>query len=177
MQYCPNCPNWQVAAEHLEEALAVRGRSSDVRLRLVADPDEAERIGFRGSPTILVDGRDPCDGGVPGTFACRSYLTEKGRRGAPSVDQLVGRRPRPARCSARRPDRAVRAVLDTSALIGDEPPPDDAEAAISVASITELHFGVLVAADDDERARRMARLAVVEATFDPQSISVDVARE
>ncbi len=55
-------------------------------------------------------------------------------------------------------------------------PPDDVEAAISVASITELHFGVLVADDDDERARLTVRLAMVEATFDPLPISVEVAR-
>jgi len=70
----------------------------------------------------------------------------------------------------------MRAVLDTSVLIGDLPPPEDVEAAISVASITELVFGVLVADDDDERARRTARLAVVEATFDPLPITVEVAR-
>ena len=67
-------------------------------------------------------------------------------------------------------------MLDTSVLIGELPPPDDVEAAISVASITELHFGVLVAGDDDERARRTARLSVVEATFDPLPVSVEVAR-
>jgi len=70
----------------------------------------------------------------------------------------------------------VRVLLDTSVLIGDLPPPEEVEAAISVASITELHFGVLVADDDDERARRTARLAVVEATFDPLPVSVEVAR-
>ncbi|MCK4176871.1 PIN domain-containing protein [Aciditerrimonas ferrireducens] len=61
-------------------------------------------------------------------------------------------------------------------LIGELPPPEDVEAAISVVSITELHFGVLVAADDDERARRVARLAAIEATFDPLPVSVEVAR-
>ena len=67
-------------------------------------------------------------------------------------------------------------MLDTSVLIGELPAPDDVEAAISVVSITELHFGVLVADDDDERARRTARLSVVEATFDPLPVSVEVAR-
>jgi predicted nucleic acid-binding protein len=70
----------------------------------------------------------------------------------------------------------VRALLDTSVLVGELPPPEDVEAAISVLSITELHFGVLVAADDDERARRVARLAAIEATFDPLPVSVEVAR-
>lgn len=69
----------------------------------------------------------------------------------------------------------MRAVLDTSVLIGDDAP-GDVEAAISVVSITELHFGVLVARDDDERARRVARLAAVEATFDPLPVSAEVAR-
>lgn len=57
----------------------------------------------------------------------------------------------------------MRAVLDTSVLIGEDAP-EEVEAAISVASLTELHFGVLVATDDDERARRTDRLT--ESTFD-----------
>ncbi len=69
----------------------------------------------------------------------------------------------------------MRAVLDTSVLIGEDAP-GEVEAAISVASITELHFGVLVTDDPDERARRADRLAVVEATFDPLPVTVEVAR-
>ena len=69
----------------------------------------------------------------------------------------------------------MRVVLDTSVLIGDDAP-TDVEAAISVVSITELHFGVLVATDADERARRADRLAAVEATFDPLPVSVEIAR-
>ncbi|HLG66739.1 MAG TPA: PIN domain-containing protein [Acidimicrobiales bacterium] len=70
----------------------------------------------------------------------------------------------------------MRVLLDTSVLIGELPPPDEVEAAISVVSITELHFGVLIADDEDERARRIARLAAIESTFDPLPVSVDVAR-
>jgi hypothetical protein len=91
----------------------------------------------------------------------------------------------------------VRAILDTSVHIGPNPlrgPNDelevtvaggteagvqvtqDLEAAISVASIAELHFGVLVTDNPDERARRADRLAAVEATFDPLPISTEVAR-
>jgi toxin FitB len=70
----------------------------------------------------------------------------------------------------------MRVLLDTSVLIAEEPPAD-VEAAISVASLAELHFGVLVAADDDERARRTQRLGVIESTFDPLPVTADVARE
>lgn len=69
----------------------------------------------------------------------------------------------------------MRAVLDTSVLIGDDAPADVA-AAISVVSLTELHFGVLLATDDGERARRTDRLAAVEATFDPLPVTAEVAR-
>jgi predicted nucleic acid-binding protein len=70
----------------------------------------------------------------------------------------------------------VRALLDTSVLIGAASP-GELEGAISAASLAELHFGVLVALDQDERARRAQRLGVVEATFDPLPIDAAVGRE
>jgi predicted nucleic acid-binding protein len=70
----------------------------------------------------------------------------------------------------------VRAVLDTSVLIGATSP-GALEGAISAASLAELHFGVLVARDPDERARRAQRLGVVEATFEPLTIDAAVGRE
>ena len=48
---------------------------------------------------------------------------------------------------------------------------------MSVASIAELHFGVLIAADADERAVRTQRLGAIESTFDPLPITAEVARE
>src|SRR5919106_2688844 len=70
----------------------------------------------------------------------------------------------------------MRALLDTSVLISADDP-GDLEGAISAASLAELHFGVLVAADEDERARRSQRLGVIEATFDPLPVDAGVARE
>jgi toxin FitB len=70
----------------------------------------------------------------------------------------------------------VRALLDTSVLIGAQSP-GDLEGGISVASLAELHFGVLVADSEDERARRSQRLGVIEATFDPLPVDAAVARE
>lgn len=70
----------------------------------------------------------------------------------------------------------MRVLLDTSVLIAADGP-GELEGAISAASLAELHFGVLVAGSDDERARRSQRLGVVEATFDPLPIDAAVARE
>lgn len=70
----------------------------------------------------------------------------------------------------------MRVLLDTSVLIGEDDP-GDVEAAISAASLAELHFGVLVGSDEEERARRTRRLGLIESTFDPLPIDADVARE
>jgi hypothetical protein len=70
----------------------------------------------------------------------------------------------------------VAVLLDTSVLIGAKEDPG-AEAAISVVSLTELHFGVLVAPDEDTRALRMRRLGIVEDRFDALPFDAAAARE
>jgi hypothetical protein len=70
----------------------------------------------------------------------------------------------------------VAVLLDTSVLIAAEEGPEE-EAAISVVSLTELHFGVLVALDDDTRARRMRRLGTIEERFDALPFDAAAARE
>jgi len=70
----------------------------------------------------------------------------------------------------------VRVLLDTSVLISDSAP-TGVEAAISVASLAELHFGVQVASSADERARRTQRLGAIESTFDPIPVTAAIARE
>lgn len=72
----------------------------------------------------------------------------------------------------------MRAVLDTSVLIGGEALPAGIESAISTVSVAELHFGLLVAPDDDTRALRSTRLGLVEARYpDPLPLDDRVARE
>ena len=64
----------------------------DVRVehRLVSTPEQAEAAGFRGSPTVLVNGRDPfADPDAPAGLSCRVYPTEAGLAGAPTVEQLL----------------------------------------------------------------------------------------
>lgn len=72
----------------------------------------------------------------------------------------------------------MRAVLDTSVLIGADPLEPGLETAISTVSIAELHFGLLVAGDDDARALRATRLGMLEARYpDPLPVDDRVARE
>lgn len=89
--YFAGCPNWHVADERLRTALVAVGRPDDaVEHVLVSTPEEAEAAQFRGSPTVLVDGRDPfSDPDAPVGLACRLYRTDEGLTGSPTVEQLL----------------------------------------------------------------------------------------
>lgn len=84
-----DCPHLGVVRERLIEALDRLGLSVTVDERAVVDPDEAAALGFRGSPTLLVDGRDPFPATDPPGLACRLYPTPEGPQGAPTVEALV----------------------------------------------------------------------------------------
>jgi hypothetical protein len=88
LQHFDCCPSWATARERLHEALRSIGRSDAIRVQLIRSPEEADRAGFRGSPTVLIDGHDPFDHDTAVGFACRVYLTETGFDGSPSVEQL-----------------------------------------------------------------------------------------
>lgn len=70
----------------------------------------------------------------------------------------------------------MRGLLDTSVVIAREVASLPDEAAISAATLAELHFGVLLAADDQARRLRLRRLTEIEARFDPLPIDAPVAR-
>jgi hypothetical protein len=85
--YFDGCPNWQLADRRLAELAAEHGL--DVEHRQLETPEEADAAGFRGSPTVLIDGVDPfATGDEPTGLACRVYATEDGPQGSPSVEQL-----------------------------------------------------------------------------------------
>ncbi|HXH78738.1 hypothetical protein [Nocardioides sp.] len=51
--------------------------------------EEAERVGFHGSPSILVDGVDAfAEPGDGVGLSCRIYRTPDGLAGAPTIEQL-----------------------------------------------------------------------------------------
>ncbi len=87
--YFDDCPNWQVTDAHLA-ALALELGGMAVTYHLVETPEEAARVGFRGSPTVLVNGVDPFATGTDpvGGLSCRVYRTPEGPAGSPTLDQL-----------------------------------------------------------------------------------------
>lgn len=86
--YFDDCPNWKTTDAHLN-VLAAERPDLQISRRLVTTPEEAEATGFRGSPSVLVDGMDPfADADAPVGLACRVYQTPVGPAGSPTLDQL-----------------------------------------------------------------------------------------
>jgi predicted nucleic acid-binding protein len=69
----------------------------------------------------------------------------------------------------------VRAVLDTSIVIATDVLPLEGELAVSAVTLAELHFGVLVAKDQNVRAERLRRLLLLQRTFDAVPVDDAVA--
>lgn len=89
LRYFDGCPNWQVAKERIEVVLGQLGETRTVELERVETPQQADELEFRGSPTILIDGKDAFDATGPTGLSCRVYRTDAGLEGAPSVEQLL----------------------------------------------------------------------------------------
>lgn len=84
------CPSCQETDGRLRQALALTGSNAAVSLVEVTTPRDAEQLRFRGSPTVLVDGRDPfADDTAPVGLARRVFRTPDGLQGAPTIEQLV----------------------------------------------------------------------------------------
>lgn len=83
--YSEGCPNWRLADERLTRVADALGYT--VTRRAVGTPEQARAEGFRGSPTVLVDGAF-ADGDEPAGLSCRVYETPDGLAGAPTDEQL-----------------------------------------------------------------------------------------
>ncbi len=91
LRYFEGCPNWETARDRLQAAIGRAGLEgrAEITLELVPTEEEAERLRFRGSPTILIDGADPfAEEDGPFGLSCRIYQTDQGMEGSPSVAQL-----------------------------------------------------------------------------------------
>lgn len=90
--YSEGCPHRQPAAEAITEALSRLGLPpTTLSLRRVDSLDEAEHLGFLGSPSIHIDGADPfADPGAPVAMSCRLYPREGGATGYPTAGEIMG---------------------------------------------------------------------------------------
>jgi hypothetical protein len=90
IRYFDGCPHWRIADERVRAALGQSRLDATIGYETVETIDDAIGTGFRGSPTILIDGIDPFPtGDAPPALACRIYPTPAGPQGAPTVEELI----------------------------------------------------------------------------------------
>lgn len=85
----PGCPNAVVLEGRIRQAAGDRPVTLEIVHRVIGDADQATAAGMTGSPTLLIDGRDPFESGQAPSLSCRLYPTDTGGLdGAPSVAAL-----------------------------------------------------------------------------------------
>ena len=85
--YFDGCPNWQRTDANLTTLADEIG--FELERHQVETDEDAQRLRFRGSPTVLIDGADVFAlGDEPIGLSCRMYQTDHGLAGAPTVQQL-----------------------------------------------------------------------------------------
>ena len=78
--YWEDCPSHERALQLLREAIDEEGVDARVHIHRVESDEEAERIGFPGSPTIRVNGVDIDEQpGLAAGLTCRAYRHDNGR--------------------------------------------------------------------------------------------------
>jgi hypothetical protein len=88
LQYLDGCPNWKLTDDRLR-VLAAESPDIEVTRHALDTVEDAVRVGFHGSPSVLVDGVDVFAGkDMAVGLACRVYYTPDGPAGAPTLDQL-----------------------------------------------------------------------------------------
>jgi len=87
-----DCPSWEEAGRRTTAALIATGHEDvGVTFRRLQISEDASRVPFAGSPTIVIDGADLFPTGSRITdLACRVYPTPQGLAALPTTEQLIG---------------------------------------------------------------------------------------
>lgn len=85
----PDCPHEGSAYDLALAALADLGVAGSVSVTVIESDQQAQECGFTGSPTFLINGRDPfAEPGSAVGLACRMYRTSSGLSGMPELGAL-----------------------------------------------------------------------------------------
>jgi protein-disulfide isomerase len=86
LQYFDDCPNVPIMYQNATDAMDSLDFDIELKNIIVADNAKAERIGFRGSPTLLINGQDLLDMPKPEnpSLSCRNYPN-----GIPTAEDIM----------------------------------------------------------------------------------------
>jgi hypothetical protein len=89
--YFKNCPSHKKALENLRAALRETDLKGDLILINVDSPEKAEQVGFQGSPSIRINGRDLEGRNEGANYSCRLYHINGKPAPIPSKEFIVER--------------------------------------------------------------------------------------
>jgi hypothetical protein len=87
-----DCPHLEQARRDLESVLRKGIIETPIQLIFVASQEDAEFLGFQGSPTIRIQGEDVVpQRELPVALTCRIYRDADGRAlGSPPIEAILG---------------------------------------------------------------------------------------
>ena len=103
--YSEECPSHEEALERLRRVLDEEAISAEIEIIRIETEEQAQKLSFLGSPTILINGQDI---DPPATLhyglACRAYRLEDGRISPLPPVAMIRRALRAARGNGNRRD-------------------------------------------------------------------------
>ena len=89
--YTLDCPHWEPVQADLHRALSAGAIETPIELVLVGDQDDAEFLGFVGSPSVRLNGTDvvPPPAGSTVNTGCRMYVQPDGSLSGRIPEQVL----------------------------------------------------------------------------------------
>ena len=127
----PDCPHQEPTRAALHRVLSEGAIETPIQLVLVSTLDDAEFLGFPGSPTVRINGEDlvPLPAGSPATLACRLYVQPDGTLAGTIPEEVMRSAVKRHRSGRLRAFQSDEAALHQAAI--ENPAPDTAPAVAS----------------------------------------------
>ena len=84
--YFEGCPSHKPALAYLKEIIEEEKIDANIEMVRVESPEEAQKVGFQGSPSIKINGIDLEDKNDGFSFNCRLYNVDGKLTGTPSKE-------------------------------------------------------------------------------------------
>ncbi len=89
--YFNSCPSYKQALANIKAALKEKKLQAELKLINVESEGEAEKLGFQGSPSVRINGKD-IEGRDEGfSFSCRLYHMNGKTTVAPSKEEIIAK--------------------------------------------------------------------------------------
>ena len=87
--YFNSCPSYKQALANIKAALKEKNLQAELIMVNVESEEKAQRVGFQGSPSVRINGKDLEDRDEGFSFSCRLYTVNGKPAVAPSKEAII----------------------------------------------------------------------------------------